>query len=141
MIGQGHKLEYVFAVVGRTINTYKDWRENDPDFRVRVENIRKIQKRTEAETVPDFPTFCAEYLGQPLYNHQLQWLDLLEGRRPRNLHPNQIYEPGDKNFILVNTPPEHAKSTTLTTNYATWRLVKNPNEAMIIVSKTQEKAK
>jgi len=66
---------------------------------------------------------------------------MLEGREPRGLHPSQTYEPGDKNFILINTAPEHAKSTTISINYATWRICKDPNVRILFASKTQEMAK
>lgn len=48
---------------------------------------------------------------------------------------------GEKDMILVNTPPEHAKSTTITVNYVTWRICQDPNIRILIVSKTQEMAK
>jgi hypothetical protein len=68
-------------------------------------------------------------------------LDILEGRHPRDLHPSQTYESGEPNFIMVNTPPEHAKSTTISINYVTYRVVTDPNVRVILVSKTQERAK
>src|SRR5690606_30588205 len=64
-----------------------------------------------------------------------------EGREPRNLHPSQTYEPGDRNYILINTPPEHAKTMTLSIDYATWRIVRDPNVRILWVSKTQDMAK
>lgn len=141
LISQGHRLDYVLAEVGRAESTYRDWRETDLEFKLAIDNVRQIHRRGEAKPVPDFETFCRVYLGQPLYHHQLQWLDLMEGRPPRDLHPAQLYEPGDPYFILINTPPEHAKTTTLSVNYATWRIIKDPNVRIMWVSKTQEMAK
>lgn len=74
------------------------------------------------KSVPDFPEFCEQYLFQKLFPHQLQWLDLLEGRVPRDIHPSMIYKPGDTDLVICNTPPEHAKSTTITVNYVAWRI-------------------
>jgi hypothetical protein len=51
------------------------------------------------------------------------------------------YEPGAKNRVLINVPPEHAKSTVLTINYVTYRLAIDPNVRIIIVSKTQGMAR
>lgn len=82
-----------------------------------------------------------KYLDTQLFNHHLQWVDLLEGREPRNLHHAQIYRPNSPDFILINTPPEHAKSTTITVNYVTYRICQDPNIRVIIVSQTQEMAK
>lgn len=141
LIAQGHKLEYVLPMVGRTENTYKDWREYDAVFRQQIDNIRSTHRRGEAKPVPDFPEFAEKYLGQPLHHHQMQWVDMLEGREPRSLHPSQLYERGDPNFVLINTPPEHAKTSTLSVNYATWRICKDPNIRILFVSKTAEMAK
>lgn len=141
LIAQGHRLDYVLAEIGRAESTYRDWRERDPEFKRTIDGVRAVHKRGESLEVPDFPEFCRQYLFQPLYWHQLQWFDLMEGRPPRDLHPSQTYEPGDPNFLLVNTPPEHAKTTSLSTNYATWRILKDPNIRILWVSKTQEFAK
>jgi hypothetical protein len=51
------------------------------------------------------------------------------------------YEPGDPKRVLINVPPEHAKSTTITTNYTLYTIVTNPNARVIIVSKTQGMAR
>ncbi len=130
--------------LGITVATIQYYKNSDKSFRAEYERLR-LMKTAGAEagkvTVPDFPTFCEEYLDTKLFNHQLQWYDVLEGRRPRNLHENQIYKPGDPGMIIVNTPPEHAKSTTITVNYTTWRICQDPNIRIIIVSQTQEMAK
>lgn len=132
--------EEIFVRIGRTENTYRQWRDLDQSFKRSIDIARETRRGT-TKPLGGFEEFSAEFLEQPLYHHQLQWLDLLEGREPRDLHPAQTYEKGDPNFILVNTPPEHAKTTTLTVNYATYRIVENPNVRMIMVSKTQEMAK
>ena len=44
-------------------------------------------------------------------------------------------------MLVINTPPEHAKSTTITVYYSIWRICQDPNVRIIIVSKTQEMAK
>ncbi len=130
--------------LGITTATIQYYKQSDKSFRAEYERLR-LMKTAGAEAgkvaVPDFPTFCEEYLDTKLFNHQLQWYDVLEGRPPRNLHPNQIYKPGDPGMIIVNTPPEHAKSTTITVNYTTWRICQDPNIRIIIVSQTQEMAK
>jgi len=92
------------------------------------------------DEVPDFPEFCEQFLGQRLFPHQLQWFDLLEGREPRDVHPACEFVPGKKSRIIVNTPPGHAKSTTITVNYVLWRILKNPSVKVVIVSKAQKLA-
>jgi hypothetical protein len=126
----------------RGVSTYAYYRKTDPNFRVMADAA--LQQRSGENTskeVPDFPEFCEEYLNTKLFWHHLQWYDLLEGRAPRDLHPNQLYEPRDPDQILVNTPPDHAKSTTLTINYVTWRICQDPNVRILIISKTQDMAK
>lgn len=95
---------------GRSRSSYQYYRDKDPDFRTLID--RALQERTEGASVnkaevPDFPEFCQRYLNTQLFNHHLQWLDLLAGVEPRGLHPNQRYVKGDSDMILVNTPPEH----------------------------------
>lgn len=57
------------------------------------------------------------------------------------MHPSMTYEPGEPDLLIANTPPEHAKSTTLTVNYVVWRILQDPNIKVIIVSRTQTMAK
>jgi hypothetical protein len=68
---------------------------------------------------------------------------MLEGKEPRWIHPAMTYEKGSAGLsrLLVNVPPNHAKTMTITINYVTYRVVKNPNINVIVISKTQEQAK
>lgn len=136
-LAKGKTVRASCRMIDRSEQTYNTWRKTDKAFAERVDALRNRNKPTE---VPDFPEFCSKYLFQPLHWHQLQWFDLIEGREPRDLHPSEIYEPGDPNFLLLNTPPEHGKSVTLTTNYVTWRIVKNPSERVIVISKNADMA-
>lgn len=141
LISQGYPQSQVLRTIQREKSSYFDWRKRDEVFRMRVDSIREFKRSGVTVPVPDFPEFCETYLGQPLYLHQLQWFDLLEGRPPRNLHPSQTFEQGDPRYLLVNCPPEHSKTTTLSINYATWRICKDPNIRIMFISKTQEMAK
>lgn len=135
--------------VGIDPKTIKYYRKSDPRF---AEQLLAAVAAGKAEggkydavrgtdEFPDFEEFCRVYLNTQLFNHHLQWIDLLEDRDPRNLHPSQVYHRGVGETVLVNTPPEHAKSTTLTINYVTYRICQDPNIRIIIISKTQEMAK
>ena len=135
----------------KSISSYKYHKSQDKDFAFNADRILTRRRSSfgglrEADdegngVVPDFPTFSEKYLGQRLFTHQLQWYDLLEGRKPRDLHPTQRYEAGDRNFVVVNTPPGFSKSTTITQNYVTWNIIKNPAVRILVVSKTQGMAK
>lgn len=139
-IASGQKVAQACAIVGRAVETYRDWYKNDPDFKAAIQELRQ-SKRIADETgrlpVPDFETFCADYLHQPLFPHQLRWVDIIEGREPRDLHPTMVYEPGDVNRLLFNVPPNHAKTTSISVNYAVWRIHKDPNIKIAIISKSQ----
>ncbi|MFC5799132.1 hypothetical protein [Streptomyces formicae] len=128
---------------GVSEKTHEYYRKSDPDYRDMMD--RALQARAEGaaaarKEVPDFPEFCERYLGTRLFHHHLQWYDLLEGHDPRDMHPAQRYVKGDPDAIVINTPPEHAKSTTITVNYVTWRIVQDPSIRILIVSKTQSLA-
>lgn len=130
--------------VGRKEGTYRYWRETDPHFKAKADHIIGLRrrKRGERKTVPPFEEFCERYLGLRLFWHHLQWVDLIEGREPRDMHPAQKYEPGtDPNLILVNVPPGHAKSTIITAAYTLWRMLENPNSQLVIVSSNESQAK
>lgn len=125
---------------------YKYLRKSDPTFREEMDRLRLMaqsgeEREQNREEIAPFQDWCEEYLDTRLFNHHLQWVDMLEGRDPRNLHENQTYIKGEPEFLLINTPPEHAKSTTITMNYITYRICQDPNIRVIIVSQTQEMAK
>jgi hypothetical protein len=128
--------------IGKSMKTWEYYRATDKAFAAEVDRIRAMLNGADGgKEVPSFETFCKDYLGQELFWHQRQWVDLIEGRQPRDMHPAQRYERGEPDLLLVNTPPEHAKSTTLTVNYAVWRILQDPNIRIVIVSRTQTFAK
>ncbi len=143
---QGKSIKQACADMNLTEAQYKYLRKSDAEFRDTTDRLRMIgvsagDAEVNRENIAPFPEWCEEYLDTQLFNHHLQWVDLLEGRDPRNLHENQTYIKGEPEFLLVNTPPEHAKSTTITMNYVTYRICQDPNIRVIIVSQTQEMAK
>jgi hypothetical protein len=145
LLTEGNTVQEACRLAGRTVGTYHYHRAQDEDFRHRADLIigrRRREVGGERKPVPEFPEFCEKYLGMKLFWHQLQWYDLLEGREPRDMHPAQLLLPGsDPNMLLVNTPPGHAKSTTITAAYTLWRLMRNPNSQIVIVSKNESMAK
>lgn len=139
-----YSLEAAVLKTGYSYRMYENWRRSDTGFKSAIENARVIvsgKGELNRAHVGRFEDFCPKFLYQPLYWHQMQWVDLLEGREPRDLHPSQSYENRGTTHLLVNTPPEHAKSTTLTINYITYLICKNPNIRIRVVSKTQTMAK
>jgi hypothetical protein len=143
----GWSIQRACEYVGVTVKTYEYWlyRAADPKqrqwFRDEVDRIRRKQTMAGPADVPDFETFSTVYLGNRLFEHHLQWLDLLEGNEPRSVHPSQTYIAGHKNLLLINTPPHHAKSEMFCQNYVTWRIVQDPNIRILLVSASADRAK
>lgn len=132
-------------LVGRTQKTYEYWRRTDERFKRRVDLIRELRQidvgKKREINAGEFAEFRERYLGMKTFTHQHQWIDMIEGKTPRDLHESIRYEPGDKNFILINCPPEHSKSITLSVDYPTYRICQKPDERILIVSETQKRAK
>ena len=141
---QGYSVQKAMDAVGRSVKTYEYYRKTDEQFATAIDKIRSMTARGEVGSprgeVPPFPEFSSKYLGVDVFPHQKHWIDLLEGREPEDIHPSISYEPGSSDLLIVNTPPEHAKSTTITVNYAVYRICQNPNIRIMIVSKTQAMA-
>lgn len=142
----GKSIKEACLDLGITEAQYKYMRKSDTGFREETDRLRLMAQsggtsEDNRDNIAPFDEWCEEYLDTKLFNHHMQWVDLLEGREPRNLHENQNYIPGQPEFLLINTPPEHAKSTTITMNYVTYRICQDPNIRVIIVSQTQEMAK
>src|SRR5690606_19006327 len=145
-VTNGKSIKEACHDMGLTEAQYKYLRQTYATFRDDMDRLLLMTQHASAAEehrtkIATFPTTCEEYLDRKLFNHHLQWVDVLEGRDPRNLHESQTYIKGEPEFLLINTPPEHAKSTTITMNYVTYRICQDPNIRVIIVSQTQEMAK
>ena len=142
----GKGVKEACADMNLTLAQYKYLRQSDANFREEMDRLRNLvagsaEADTNRQNIAPFEEWCEEYLDTRLFNHHLQWVDLLEGREPRGLHDSQTYIQGEPEFLLLNTPPEHGKSVTITMNYVTYRICQDPNIRIIIVSQTQEMAK
>jgi hypothetical protein len=149
-IQAGYTVAAALERVERAQKTYEYWRKTDEDFKSNVDTVMATRKVTTtdrddaklAARKMGFAEWRMKYLGLPTYWHQLQWIDLIEGRDPRDLHPAQTFEVGRRrNRVVVNCPPFHAKSMTVSIDYATYRICCNPGVRIIIISKTQGMAK
>jgi len=143
----GIPIPAAMALVNKKADTIRQWMNRDPAFAADLEAAKEEgQKQSfdamgvEKESMP-FKDFSKAFLDQTVFPHHQDWVDLLEGREPSWLHPSMKYEPGESNRLLVNVPPEHAKSTVITVNYSTYRIALNPNIRIIVVSKTLNKAR
>jgi len=143
----GIEVRAAIAMVGRKPDVLKKWL-TDPVFakdleiaRTKGSDLMKVTLGSDKGKNIDFATFSKEFLGNEVFPHQQDWIDVLEGREPSWLHPAMSYEKGNKNRILINVPPEHAKSTVITVGYSTYRIAMDSNVRIIVVSKTLNKAR
>ena len=145
LLEQGATITAAMAASGRNDSTFRQWCWQDPTFKDKSDKARLVGKGIKVDMAEisqiSYEDFSTQFLDTTLFNHQLNWLDLIDGKEPRWNPPGMTYEPGDPKRILINVPPEHAKSTTITTNYVLHQIVTKPNTRVIIVSKTQGMAR
>lgn len=145
LVAAGHKVETVMASVGRTPRTWESWRAGDKEFAAAVDRIReqrghaKSRGTDEDAATLDFASWRKRFLSYETYPHQQQWIDVLEGREPTPI-PGCDWDMRNPRRLIVNVPPFHSKSQTITVDYATYRICLNPNIRIIIVSKRKEAA-
>jgi hypothetical protein len=139
-IAAGQTVANACMVAGRTVKSYEQYRKSDPDFRAAADRLRMDGAFNRAEDDGEFPSFAEfseRYLGQRVFPHMQNVIDMIEGRDPSWTHPSMVFERGESDLAIVNMPPEHSKSTTITMNYVTYRIAKDPNIRVLIVSKTE----
>lgn len=134
-------------LTGRTSEkTVDNWMANDKVFNQKVHEVRQRRKEALARGADEdnanlgFAEWRKKFLGVDTFPHQQAWVDLLEDREyvPRE---GETYVPSDLNRLIVNVPPFHAKSSTLTIDYPVYRICMDPNVRIIIVSKRLDQAK
>ena len=146
LIGAGHTVAEACRQTGRAVKTYENYRASDADFRAAVDRAReRAGKAKTAGRDPEvynlsFAEWRKRFLGRDTYAHQQLWIDVLEGRQPDLWHPGLYYKPGNPRRVLINTPPFHAKTSTITQEYVTYRLCLNPALRVLLISKTSEMA-
>jgi hypothetical protein len=145
LIADGVTVEDACRAVGKSVKSYEYYRTSDPQFKEAIDLSRVIQKRKGVVSTEDaeisFEDFRDKYMMSKTFPHQRNITSLLEEGEPAWLHGNMTYEKGFPNYVLVNMPPEHAKSMTVSIDYVTYRIVTNPNVRIKLVSKTQAMAK
>lgn len=141
----GLTIANAMKAVDRSISTYERWRRDDEEFVAAVERVRNLRNGV-AGPKPDrevlgFPEFSEKYLEAKVFPHMQNVVDLIEARNPSWMHPSMVFEKGEADLVMVNMPPEHAKTTSITINYVVYRICMDPNIRVILVSKTAEMAK
>jgi hypothetical protein len=144
-VAEGLTIEAATAASGKSYKTYEYYRRTDKVFADKMDRTRLGLKDKNFASSDvhdlDFTEFRSRYLHSRTFPHQQNLVDVIEGREPGWLHPSMKYEKGlANNRILLNIPPNHAKSMTITIDYVTWQVCQNPNFRVLIVSQTQQLA-
>ena len=144
-VAEGMTIEQACASAGKSMKTYEYYRRTDKIFTDKVDRTRLglKDKQFAGGDVHDitFAEFRKRFLHSETFPHQQNLIDMIEGREPTWMHPSMKYEKGlANNRILLNIPPNHAKSITVTVDYITWQVCRNPNFRVLIVSQTQRLA-
>lgn len=144
-MAEGMTVEAACAAAGKSGKTYEYYRRSDKAFADKADRTRlglKTKNFAEADAHDlSYAEFCERYMNHKIFPHQQNLVDVIEGREPSWLHPNMKYEPGlNGNRILINIPPNHAKSMSITVEYVTMKVAQNPNFRVLIVSQTQQLA-
>lgn len=143
-IKAGANVDEACKAVSRTRKSYENYRSQDREWAGEIDawRLRRDQASSAGKDVAlyelNFADWRRRFLRQETYPHQQMWIDVLEGREPEVFHDSIQYEPNDPDRIIINTPPGHAKSTTITAQYTTYKLCMNPAFRVIIISETGE---
>ena len=144
-VSEGMTIDAACASAGKSMKTYEYYRRTDKIFCDKVDRTRLglKDKKFAGGDVHDisFSEFRKRFLHSETFPHQQNLVDMIQTGKPSWLHPSMKYEPGvSNNRILLNIPPNHAKSMTITIDYVTWQVAQNPNFRVLIVSQTQRLA-
>lgn len=138
LMAQGVLINTALDEIQYSRKAYEAWRRNDERFKEKVDaarQLRVVDRSVVRGERLDFVTWRQKYLRISTPLHQQQWVDMIEGREPRDLHPSQQYSKGTSpNRILINCPPFHGKSIALTVDYSTYRLCMDPSYRVLIIS-------
>ena len=127
LVQDGLTIQAACDKVGYSRKWYEAHRRADKPFADKVDQARQLRKPSgdivRGERL-GFAEWRKKYLGVSTPWHQMQWVDLLENREPRDLHPSQTFEKNKSNRLLVNCPPFHpvVPSTPILTGEG-WRTV------------------
>jgi hypothetical protein len=147
-VANGTRIVDAMRSVERSMGTWENWKRSDAEFKAKVDAIHAVRAENKKRGVEegedprtlDFATWRKRFLGQDTFRHQQAWINLIESGEYTPVE-GEFYQGSDPTRIIINVPPFHAKSMTVTVEYVTYRICMNPNIRVIIVSKKQEQAK
>ena len=145
LVEDGFSIADSVRAAKKSIKSYEYYRASDPQFKDALDLARAVQRRkgvvSDEDAEISFEDFRLKFLNSRTFPHQRNIISLLEEGQPAWLHPSMTFEKAFNNYVLVNMPPEHAKTMTVSIDYLTYMIVTNPNIRIKVVSKTQAMAK
>lgn len=129
-VAEAMTVEQACASAGKSLKTYEYYRRTDKVFADKMDRTRlglrdKMFMEKDLSEIT-FAEFRDKFLKNKTFPHQQNLVDMIETGKPSWLHPSMKYEPGvANNRILLNIPPNHAKSMTITIDYVTWQVCRN----------------
>lgn len=130
LMAAGKTVTEACRLAGTSINSYEYWRRTDPEFKAlstRARSERRPPEEIDEAVRADFVSFRRAYFGYDTYYHQMMIVQAIEDTPP-----------GGVTLILV--PPEHGK-TTLLEDYCNWRIGRDPDSRITVVSEGQPHAR
>jgi hypothetical protein len=146
-IWAGGTLKAAAAKADIVTATVRDWRRGDPEFAREYNNASQGMHAGNPTPnprrlgLPEFDRFRRTYLKQPLFPLHYNLWDVIEGREPRYLDPQMVYEKHERTRVICNVPPNHGKTTCFSIDYPVYLINNNPGISIAIVSKSQGYAK
>jgi len=109
------------------VSAYDHWRKRHPEFAAEVDRIRGTTRGSRQIDAGTFTGFRKRYFGFDTYPHQARIIYEIE-----NASPGEV--------VLILVPPEWGK-TTLLEDYCNYRIAKDPNVRITLVSEGQPHAR
>ena len=127
-VAEGMTVEQAVASAGRSMKSYEYYRRTDPGFKDKMDRTRLGLRSKNFQDIEvhdlDFAAFRQRFLHQRTFPHQQNLVDVIEGKAPSWHHSSMKYEKGTAdNRILINIPPNHAKSITITLDIVTGKQI------------------
>lgn len=123
----GLTVEETCKQIGVSLSAYGHWRAKHKDFAAEVDAMRGTVRGDAPPDPGQFTGFRKKYFKFDTYPHQARIINEIENAKP-----------GEVVMILV--PPEWGK-TTLLEDYCNWRIAKDPNVRITLVSEGQPHAR
>lgn len=128
LVGEGLTIAAALERVGLSRTAYEKARKAHPDFAAQIDSVRGRPKGGYSpKQTGTFTEFRQRYFGFHTYPHQARIINEIEQAKPGQV-------------VLILVPPEWGK-TTLLEDYCNFRVARDPNVRITLVSEGQPHAR